>query len=98
MIYHYYNIHPKKIDKNNESLWRIIIVSAEMELFLLKQNQLHFGQSEHKSTSFTTGLTKQKFNWNTSTDESEEVLEGAYNEDRDAGLTKIMKLVINNCV
>ena len=47
-------IDPKKVDKDSKSLWRIIKVPAEMESFLLKQNQLHFGQSEHEPTPFTT--------------------------------------------
>ena len=41
---------------------------------------------------------EQKFNWNTSTDEAEEVLEGAYDNYRDTELTAIMKLVLNNCL
>ena len=41
---------------------------------------------------------KQKINWNTSMEETEEVLEGAYNDDKDVELTKIMKIVLNNCV
>ena len=92
-------IDPKKFDKDNESLQRIITVPAEMEFFILKQNQLHFRQSEHESTPFTTESMKQKFNWNTSTVEAEKVLEGAYDDDVDEELTKIMKLIVlYNCV
>ena len=47
-------IDPQKVDKDDESLWRVITVPAEIEFFLLKQNQLHFGQSEHEATPFTT--------------------------------------------
>ena len=45
---------PKKVDKNDDSLWRVITVPEEIEFFLLKQNHLHFWQSEHESTPFTT--------------------------------------------
>ena len=41
---------------------------------------------------------KQKFDWNTSTEEVEEVLKGAYNNKEDAKLTKIIKLILRNCV
>ena len=41
---------------------------------------------------------KQKFNWNTSMDGAEEVLEGVYDEDRVVELTKTMTLELNNCV
>ena len=46
-------IDPNKVDKDNESLWRVTTVPAQMEFFLLKQNQLYFGQSEHESIPFT---------------------------------------------
>ena len=91
-------IDPKKVDKDNESLWRIITIPAEVEFFLLKQNQLHFGQSKYKSTPFTTKSMRQKFNWNTPTEEAEEGPEGAYDDVEDTELTEIMKLVLNNCV
>ena len=45
-------IDPKKVDKNDESKWRIITVPAEIEFFLLKTNQLYFGQPEHEGTPF----------------------------------------------
>ena len=44
----------RKVDKDGDSLWRMITIPEEMEFFLLKLNQLHFGQSEHESTPFTT--------------------------------------------
>ena len=59
---------PKQIDKDDESLWRMITAPEEIEFFLLKQNQLHFGQSEHEATPFTTETMQQKFDWNTSTE------------------------------
>ena len=73
-------INPKKVDKDNdESLWRVITVPVEIEFFLLKRNQLHFVQSENESTTFTTESMKQKVDWNTSTNEAEEVLKRTYN-------------------
>ena len=45
---------PKQVDKDDASLWRVITVPEEIEFILLKRNQLHFGQSEHESTPFTT--------------------------------------------
>ena len=45
---------PKQVDKDDKSLWRVITVPEEIEFFLLKRNQLHFGQSEHEFTPFTT--------------------------------------------
>ena len=91
-------INPKKVNKDDESLWRVITVPAEIEFLLLKRNQLHFGQSEHEATPFTTELMKKKFDWNTSTDEAEAVLNGTYNTEEDAELTEIMKLILTNCV
>ena len=41
---------------------------------------------------------KQKFNWNASTEEAEEVLESVYEDDENAELNEIMKLVPNNCL
>ena len=86
-------IDPQKVDKDNESLWRIITVPAEIEFFLLKRNQIHFGQSEHEFTPFMTEIY-----WDTSIDEAEEILNGTYNNNRDAELSKIIKLVLPNCV
>ena len=74
-------IDPKKVDKDNESLWRDITVPAEIEFFLLKQNQLHFRQSEHESTPSTTESMKQKFDWNASIEEAEEVLKRTYDNN-----------------
>ena len=42
--------YPKQVDKNDESLWRVITAPEEIEFFLLKQNQLHFGPTEHEAT------------------------------------------------
>ena len=80
-------IDPKKVDKDDESLWRIITVPAEIEFFLLKRNQLHFGQPEHEGTPFTTEPMKKKFDWSTSTKEAEEVLNGSYDTAEDEELT-----------
>ena len=41
---------------------------------------------------------KQKFDWNTSTDEAEEVLKGTYDNNGDVELTEIIKLIFRNCV
>ena len=41
---------------------------------------------------------QQKFDWNTSTEEAEEVLKGTYNGNEDEELTEIMKLVLINCI
>ena len=41
---------------------------------------------------------KKKFDWNTSTDEAEAVLNGTYDTKEDAELTEIMKLILTNCV
>ena len=41
---------------------------------------------------------KQKFDWNLSTEEVEKVLKGTYDNEEDAELTEIMKLVLTNCV
>ena len=60
--------------------------------------ELHFGQSEHESTPFTTKTMQQKFDWNTSTEEAKEVLQGTYNSGEDKELTEIMKLLLTNCV
>ena len=61
----------------------MITVSGKIEFFLLKRNQLHFGQSEHESTPFTTGTMQQKFDWNTLTEEKKEVLKGTFNGSED---------------
>ena len=54
--------------------------------------------SEHKSIPFTTETMQQKFYWNASTEEAEEVLNGTYDSNEDAELTELMKLVLTNCV
>ena len=64
----------------------------------MKLNQLHFGQSEHEATPFTTESMKQKFDWSKSTDEAEAVLNGTYDNEKDEELTEIMKLILTNCV
>ena len=51
----------KKVDKDNDSLWKVFTITEEIEFFLLKRKQLHFGQLEHKSTPFTTETMLQKF-------------------------------------
>ena len=89
---------PNKVDKDNDSLWKVITIPEEIEFFLLKRNQLHFGHSEHESTPFTTETMQQKVDWNTSTKEAEKVLKGTYNSNEDVELTEIMKLVLPNCV
>ena len=76
----------------------MITAPEEIEIFLLKRNQLHFGQSEHEATPFTTESMQQKFDWNTSTEEADEVLQGIYDDSEDEELTEIMKLVLKNCV
>ena len=91
-------VDPKKVDKDNDSLWRVITIPKEIEFFLLERNQLHFGQSEHESTPFTTKTMQQKFDRNTLTEETEEVFKGTYNGSEDAELIEIMKLVLINCV
>ena len=91
-------VDPKQVDKDDESLWRVISVSEGIEFFLLNRNQLHFGQSEHESTPFTTETMQQKFNWNKSTEEAEAVLKGTYDGSEDEELTEIMKIVLTNCV
>ena len=48
-------------------------------------------------TPLTTETMQQKFDWNTSTDEAEEVLNDTYDSNDDAELTEIMKLVLTNC-
>ena len=47
-------INPKQVNSSDDTLWRTVTLPAEIEFFLLKQNQLHFGQSEYKKTPFTT--------------------------------------------
>ena len=91
-------IDPKQVDKDDNSVWRVITIPEEIELFLLKWNQLHFGQSEHESTPFIIETMQQKFDWNIFTEEAEEVLKGTYDNKEDAELTEIMKLVLTNCV
>ena len=49
----------------------------------MKQNQLHFGQSEHEATPFTTESMQQKFDWNMSTEEADEVLQGIYDDSEE---------------
>ena len=79
---------PKKVDKKDESLWRVITVPEEIEFFLLKRNQMHFGQSEHEATPFTTESMKKKFDWSTSTEEADEVLQGIYKDEEEEELTR----------
>ena len=76
-------IDPKQVDKDDDSLWRVITIPEEIKFILLKRNQLHFGQSEHESTPFTMETMQQKFDWNTSTDETEEAFKDTYDNKED---------------
>ena len=87
----------KKVDKDNEYLWRVTTIPAEIDFFL-EQNQLHFRQSKYESTPLPTKKMKQKFDWNISTEEEGEVLKGTYNNKEDEELTEIMKLILTNCI
>ena len=87
-----------KVDKDNESLWRDIIIPGEMKFFLLKRSQHLFSHLEHKSTPFTTETMKQKFDWSKSTEKAEEVIKSIYDNKEDAELTENMKLILTNCV
>ena len=89
---------PKQVDKGDAYLWKVITVPEEIEFYLLKQNQLHVGQSEHESIPFITETMQQKFDWNTTTEEAEKFLKGTYDGSKDEELTEIMKLVLANCV
>ena len=60
--------------------------------------QMYFCQSEHEGTLFTTDSMKEMFDWSTSTEEAEEVLQGIYKDDENKEVREIMKLVLNNCV
>ena len=88
----------KKVDKNDVSLWRTFTVPEGINFYLLKRNQLHFGQSEQENTPFTTETMKRKFNWNVSTKEAEDVLKGEYEDDENKELNKVMQLVLKNCI
>ena len=89
---------PKQVDKDLNLCGECLQYLKKIEFFLLKCNQLHFGQSEHESTPFTIETMQQKFDWNTLTEEAEEVLQGTYDGGKDEELTEIMKLVLTNCV
>ena len=74
------------------------LASVELEFFLLKRNQLYFGQSEHEVTSFTIESMKQKLDWNTLTEVAKEVLQGIYDDSEEEELREMMKLVLKNFV
>ena len=79
-------------------LWSTVTVPVEIDFYLLKRNQLHFGQSEHKNTPFITETMKRKFNWKASTKEAEDVLKGEYEDDKNKELNEVMQLVLKNCI
>ena len=67
-------IDPKKIDKNDPSLWRQINCPTEIEFYLRLRNQRHFGQAETDKTPFTTDEMKEEFDWAATTTAAEEVI------------------------
>ena len=71
-------IDPKKLDKNDPSVWRQINCSNEIEFYLRLRNQRHFGQAETDTTPFTTKDRKEEFDWAATTVSAEEVLKGTY--------------------
>ena len=75
-------IDPKKLDKDDPSVWRQINCPTEIEFYLRLRNQRHFGQAETDKTPFTTNERKEEFDWAASTIAAEEVLEGTYNAYR----------------
>ena len=91
-------VNLKMVDQKDESLWRTITLPAEIEFYLQKRNQLHFGQSILEQTPFTTDKMKDKFNWNASTEEAELVLDGTYNDDNNEEIDEIVKLVLDNTI
>ena len=71
-------IDPKQVNKNDDNAWRTITTPKEIEFYLQKQNQLHFGQAETDQTPFTMPDMKHEFHWSASTNSAELVLQGEY--------------------
>ena len=86
-------IDPKKLDKDDPSVWRQINCPTEIEFYLRLRNQRHFGQAETDKTPFTTEERKEEFDWAASTIAAEEVLEGTY---VNATMTEVEKLFVQN--
>jgi hypothetical protein len=81
---------PKMVDKEETNEWREAKCPKEIEFLLRLRNQQHFGQAETDGTPFTTKEMKHKFNWNTSTNEAELVLEGEYEDEEISEITRLM--------
>ena len=88
-------IDPKKIDKNDPSVWRQINCPTEIEFYLRLRNQRHFGQAETDKTPFTTDEMKEEFDWAATTSAAKEVLEGTY---VNATMTEVEQLFAKNLV
>ena len=86
-------IDPKKLDKNDPSVWRQINCSNEIEFYLRLRNQRHFGQAETDTTPFTTKDRKEEFDWAATTVSAEEVLKGTY---INTTMTEVETLFVNN--
>ena len=86
-------IDPKKVNKNDDNAWRTITTPKEIEFYLQKRNQLHFGQAETDQTQFILPDMKHEFNWSASTNSAELVLQGEYTNPI---LDEVMKLLLDN--
>ena len=81
------------MNKKDENAWRTITTPKEIEFYLQKRNQLHFGQAETDQTQFILPDMKHEFNWSASTNSAELVLHGEYTNQE---LDEVMNLLLDN--
>jgi hypothetical protein len=72
--------------------WKTVDTPKEMLYYLMKRNQLHFGQAQ--GTPFTIEPMSVMFNWSANTATAEQVLRGNFSSSE---LTHLQQLLLQHC-
>jgi hypothetical protein len=72
--------------------WKTVDTPKEMLYYLMKRNQLHFGQAQ--GTPFTVEPLSVMFDWSANTATAEQVLQGNYSPTE---LTDLQQLLLQHC-
>jgi hypothetical protein len=73
--------------------WKTVDTPKEMLYYLMKRNQLHFGQAQ--GTPFTIEPMSVMFNWSANTATAEQVLRGNFSSSE---LTHLQQLLLQHCL
>jgi hypothetical protein len=79
-------------DPKKATEWKTVDLPEEIVYYLLTRNRLHFGQAQ--GTPCTTPSFTRSINWQASTDTSELILHGDFNDDE---LSDLQALLYQHC-